>query len=121
MVDVQGYNSPHPRPLLPWNTAFAASQTLQIERPRYLPLEGYFEPTYIDVSTCQSVYVVVTRHIQSFCGIYTQREPAEAQGLCCAIDLSLTMQRKVKLSSLELAGPRLEGLLFLQVSSFFSR
>lgn len=114
MVDVQGYDSPHPRPLLPWSTEFRTWHSLQSERPRYLQVEGYFEPTYTDISTCQSVYIVVAHHISNFCGIYTQREPkVEGRRLCHAIDLSLTIERTVRLLYLEMTVGR---ILFLQVS-----
>lgn len=117
MVDVLDYDSPHPRPLLPWNTGFWTSQSLQFERTRYLQLEGYFEPPYTDISICQSVYVVVARYISNFRGIYTQTRPnTEAQEQCYEIDLSL--ERTVRLMYLEMTVPPCQGFVFLQVSSY---
>ncbi|PZD39771.1 hypothetical protein A1F97_05634 [Pyrenophora tritici-repentis] len=114
MVDVLNYDSPHPRPLLPWNTGFWTSQSLQSERTRYLQLEGYFEPTFTDISTCQSVYVVVARYISNFCGIYTQPQPnTEAQKQCYKIDLSL--ERTVRLMYLEMTALPFQGIVFLQL------
>ena len=64
--------SPHPRPLLPPGLGrWAPYSVVTILKPS-LQIEGYFKPSYVDVSACTSVYLSYDGP-QSLCGIFNQK------------------------------------------------
>jgi hypothetical protein len=49
--------SPHPRPLLPLSLGrWVPYSVTTIQKPS-LQIEGYFKPSYVEVSTCTSIYL----------------------------------------------------------------
>jgi hypothetical protein len=81
MVDVADRNSPLPRPLLPYHPRRWAPHSVKTVREPYLPIEGYFEPSYVDISACTTIYLSY-RHYGGLCGIFSEiREGCEEVSL----------------------------------------
>lgn len=64
--------SPHPRPLLPHKLGNWAPYSVVTIREPSLQIEGYFEPSYVNISTCTSLYLSYSDS-QSLCGIFDHK------------------------------------------------
>ncbi|KAF2196023.1 hypothetical protein GQ43DRAFT_476689 [Delitschia confertaspora ATCC 74209] len=60
MIDIEQRDSHHPRPLLPYDLGRWNPYSIKTVREPYLPIEGYFEPSYIELSTYKPVYLSYT-------------------------------------------------------------
>jgi hypothetical protein len=115
MVDIPNRFSPHPRPLLPLGIGVWTSQSLLSVQSRYLELEGYFEPTYTDISKSCSVYLEYPGDGSNLRGIHTdpscQPNPQHWQ----EVKLNSASRRTVKLLCLKMQTVPFATAVFLQV------
>jgi hypothetical protein len=65
-------NNPHPRALLPLHLGKGVPYSVNTACVPYLLFEGYFKPSYIQFSTCNSVFLSQKHNVDAgsfFCGI----------------------------------------------------
>lgn len=111
MVDFLERLSPHPRPLLPFNIGNPVSYSVTTVSRPYLHIPGYFEPFYVDLSTCTSVYLTYVNG--GVRGIFTQGGPGREE---------VVLGNKAKVRTVKLYGLILSEIpyeiAFVQVSSY---
>lgn len=109
MIDLAARNSPHPRPLLsPRIGKSAVPYSVKTITTPYLPIPGYFEPFYIDLSASVSVYLEYGP-VGGITGVFEHQEEGRKE-----ISLGKPQKRSVKIYGLRLTGPR--HIAFVQVS-----
>lgn len=57
MIDPPDHRNPHPRPLLPSHLGRWEPYSVPTIHTPLLQIEGYFEPAYIEISACTSIYL----------------------------------------------------------------
>lgn len=112
MIDIAVPNrsSPHPRPLLPYHPRIWVPYSIKTVRAPYMPIEGYFEPSYVDIYTCRTIYLSY-RHYGELCGIFNEsREGCEEVSLG-----TITQARTVRMLGLHRVSIPGGDIAFVQV------
>ncbi|KAF2744339.1 hypothetical protein M011DRAFT_528426 [Sporormia fimetaria CBS 119925] len=100
MIDFAARNSPHPRPLLsPRIGKSAMPYSVKTVTAPYLPIPGYFEPFYIDLSASVSVYLEYGPG-GGITGVFEHQKEGRKE-----IYLGKPQKRSVKIYGLRLTGP----------------
>jgi hypothetical protein len=113
-VDLPGRSSLHPRPLLPCHLGRWAPLPTKISKSPSVEVEGYVEPSYINLSILPMVYLSHTPS-RGLTGISTESGEDRSQIL-----LGTNAKRSVKLFGLcerIVSGECWKGFAFLQVST----